>query len=169
MSIGKLAIACFVAAASLIAGCRSMRPGALEFPAQARQSPSVLAGCYRHTVGAWTPPLRAQDWPASQTPPPEFELDPTIVSGWPSADTVWTVRPAALVSRRHIPASWRYVRPDSVNIVWSTGFTGVYLRLRIVGDTLRGQATTFRDAHIKGEPPDPRASVVAVRHTCGAR
>jgi hypothetical protein len=125
-----------------------------------------MAGCYRLTLGTWSPPLRSQDWPASQTPPQRFELEATIVKLWLPKDTVWVVRPSSLVARDRMPANWRYISADSIAVVWSTGFTGVFLRLRVVGDTLRGEATTFHDAHIEGEPPDPRAPVVAVRDTC---
>jgi hypothetical protein len=138
----------------------------VESAAQSRSLPSAIAGCYRLEVGTWSPPLRAQDWPASQTPPQRFQLDTNVVSLWLPKDTVWAVRPRSLVSRDRMPATWRYISADSVAMVWSTGFTGVYLRLRIVGDTLRGLATTFHDAHTDGEPPDPRTSVVAVRDSC---
>jgi hypothetical protein len=137
-----------------------------ESVAQARPDPAVVAGCYRLTLGAWSPPLRAQDWPASQTPPQRFELDTTALPLWLPKDTVWAVRPASLVPRARMPATWRYISSDSIAIVWSTGFTGVHLGLRIVRDTLQGLATTFHDAHIEGEPPDPRASAVAVRDSC---
>lgn len=143
-----------------------LMPTSAELAAQSKPSAAAIAGCYRLILDTWSPPLRAQDWPASQTPPSEFQLDTTIVSLWLPRDTVWAVQPTVLVSRSRMPASWRYVGTDSVAIVWSTGFTGVDLRLQIVRDTLRGQARTFHDAHVEGEPPDPRTSAVAVRSRC---
>ena len=131
-----------------------LMPRSAELAAQSKPSAATIAGCYRLALGTWSPPLRAQDW----MPPSEFQLDTTIVSLWLPKDTVWTVQPTVLMPRSRMPASWRYVGTDSVAIVWSTGFTGVHLRLQIVRDTLRGQATTFKDAHI-----DMRRSRIARR------
>jgi hypothetical protein len=50
--------------------------------------------------------------------------------------------------------------------VWTNGFVGVQLRLIGRGDTLLGRARTLHDAHRAGEPPDPEASVIAVRVSC---
>jgi hypothetical protein len=133
-------------------------------------APVTMAGCYALTLGPWTPPLRAREWPASQTPPAEFELDTAIVPRLSGRDTARAVRPATLVVTRGLyPATWRVVTAGDISVVWSTGFTGVKLRLRVTGDTLRGDATTFHDAHWAGEPPDPQASVVAVRRRCTVR
>ena len=55
---------------------------------------------------------------------------------------------------------------DSLFVIWSTGFVGVGLELAVHGDTLLGTASTFHDYHASGEPPDPTATVVAIRQAC---
>jgi hypothetical protein len=53
--------------------------------------------------------------------------------------------PGSMPSVHHI-AFWRTLPPDSVEIAWSTGFSGWVFRLGIAGDTLRGQAEEIYDA-----------------------
>ncbi len=130
------------------------------------------AGCYALTLGGWSAlPLRRNGYPESTTPPARFRLD-TLV--FPSA---WgpqlAVEPAHLVPRNieasrpgNVKASWAVLSQDSIGIIWSDGFVGVRLRLAARGDSMVGLATTFHDAHIIGEPPDPSAPAVAVRAPC---
>jgi hypothetical protein len=136
-------------------------PWANEVHGQTRQPPRAMAGCYQATLGHWSSPLHIDHW----VPPSTFQLDTTVLSLWLPRDTAWAVQPK-LVHRDRLPASWRYTAPDSVVISWSTGFSGVQLRLRVTGDTLRGEAITRDDKHIVGEPPDPRAPVNAIRVPC---
>jgi hypothetical protein len=128
------------------------------------QSPANLAGCYSLTLGTWSPPLRHAS--ASQTPPRHLRLDTVPAVRSRPQDSLWAVHPSTLVARGRWPASWRLRAADSALVVWSTGFSGVRLHLRIFGDSLRGEAATFSDARIIGDPPEPRASVDLVRETC---
>jgi hypothetical protein len=78
-----------------------------------------------------------------------------------------TVAPADSTLRRRTRFShWGIYdsRPDSVYIILGDGLTGTALRLRVVGDTLRGRAYPFVDF------PAPRhsRSVAAVRIACKA-
>jgi hypothetical protein len=59
-------------------------------------------------------------------------------------------------------ASWT-MSNDSIRVIWSTGFTGVTLRLVVHGDSLVGVAATFHD---NVTPREPTAPVVAVRSAC---
>ena len=127
-----------------------------------------LSGCYRITLGSWSGPLPATGMPAAHTPPAHFRLDTVAVQGRFASGYV--VEPHALARQRRgvRPASWRPLGGDSLSVVWSTGFVGVTLRLVARGDTLVGRARTLHDAHAAGEPPDPEASVTAVRVRCEA-
>ena len=77
----------------------------------------------------------------------------------------FAVAPARVSALGEWPAGWA-VAGDSVDLGWSTGYTGVRLRLGVRGDTLVGRAVTFRDVHHPGEPPAPAAPARAVRTRC---
>jgi hypothetical protein len=117
-----------------------------------------LAGCYVLTLGSWSGPLPKNDAPAAYTPPTRFRLDTLATRQGGHA-----VEPMNLVPSARPLTSWRPIASDSVRIVWSTGFGGVALQLRVVGDTLRGRATPFTDTPTGREP---RASILAIRTGC---
>ena len=126
-----------------------------------------LAGCYQLTLGPWSRPGLAPAVAAAQTPPARFRLDTVAVSR-PSAGG-YAVEPMELLEGqgfRGRPAKWSPVGRDSVAIAWSTGFVGVALRLAVRGESLIGRARVFDDVQMAGEPPDPEASVTAIRVRC---
>jgi hypothetical protein len=127
-------------------------------------SPDVraLSGCYVVTLGAWSGPLPPTGDALAHTPPMQFRLD-TLTT---SRRIGFVVQPTTLVASDRPLTAWRPIAPDSVRIVWSTGFVGVALHLRVIRDSLIGLATTFHDYHPAGELPDPTARVVAVRSRC---
>lgn len=132
-------------------------------PARATVTPRVcaLAGCYQLSVGPWRgAPPGGPNLP-SQQPPTRARLD-TLALPQPFQDDGFVVEPVRVSPYGHWPAGWS-VAGDTVRLWWSTGFTGVSLRLGAHGDTLTGRAVTFHDAHRIGEPPDPEAPVRAVR------
>ncbi|GJG86473.1 hypothetical protein tb265_16540 [Gemmatimonadetes bacterium T265] len=122
----------------------------------------ALAGCYRLTVGSWQRAPAGGPTMTSQQPPARFRLDTVVLP--PPFDHRFAVQPAK-VAGGNWPAG-RSVAGDSVDLWWSTGFTGVRLRLAARGDTLVGRAETHHDSHVVGEPPDPEAPVRAVRTRC---
>jgi hypothetical protein len=117
-----------------------------------QQSPYVpsarekeLAGCYLVRLGDW------RENPGS--PVPQFELPSTIElklepAGWRglkvSPDIPELVRPG--LSSVLWPR-WRFFEPDSLSLVWSTGFHGVVLTVApSQGDTvLTGYAKSVQD------------------------
>ena len=58
---------------------------------------------------------------------------------------------------------WLQVRPDSVQLDWSSGFTGVTLGARVRGDMLQGRAMTFSD---EIGSPQASAKVTGRRIAC---
>jgi hypothetical protein len=139
-------------------------PLAITAQSQVVSSPvGQQSACYQLTLGTWSGALPATGMPQAQTPPAHFRLDTVVAAG----NAAWfSVEPGMLVERSRMLASWKPVLGDSLTIYWSTGFVGVTLRLAVRGDSLLGSATTFHDAHGRGEPPDPTADVVAVREPC---
>ena len=60
----------------------------------------------------------------------------------------------------------RLIGDDRIEIVWSTGFTGVEAELsRVSADTLRGEGVTFTDVY---PSTNHRATLTAVRVRCDA-
>jgi hypothetical protein len=63
-------------------------------------------------------------------------------------------------------ASWQLLTGDSVLVAWSTGFSGVILRLSVQGDSLVGKARTLIDLPTPPGVVEPTASIVARRVAC---
>ncbi len=154
---------CWCLALGLSGGLHSGSLGAQTPMAHVR----ALAGCYTLTLGEWSGPLPATGEPAAHTPPAHFQLDTALFK--PHRGPLYRVEPTWRGSVRLPLSSWSVGPGDSVRIAWSTGLIGVELRLIADGDSLTGIATTFHDAHVGGEPPDPSATVAAVRSICRVR
>jgi hypothetical protein len=123
-----------------------------------------IAGCYTTQMGSWSGPLPPTGMPVAHTPPAQFQLDTAVVRVGSQA---LAVHPARLAGQRPwAVATWVLRGPDSIIVVWTTGFVGVTLQLAVRQDSLIGHATTFHDAHIIGEPPDPSAPIIAARRAC---
>lgn len=65
--------------------------------------------------------------------------------------------------RMRLPSWWRVRPPDSLEVIWSTGFAGVQLAFRVRGDSLVGRALAFADVRRQLQPS---ATVVATRRSC---
>jgi hypothetical protein len=100
--------------------------------------------CYVLRTGGWKPPP-GQRLHVTHPPPPIVHLDTQRVG-----------RDIERVTRRlapHIPAltrgplapSWVRFAQDSLELVWSSGYEGVVVRLRERGDSVDGTARTFTD------------------------
>jgi len=77
----------------------------------------------------------------------------------------FVMRPRISVGRKNY-AYWRRLSPDSVELNWTTGFTGVHIRAKDAADSLSGIAQAWIDA---GEGmPFPTADFMARRIGCGA-
>jgi hypothetical protein len=144
-----------VAAAAV--GAQLAAPGVLG--AQ-QPSPGQVTGCYVLELGPWQPPLVEAN-ADFHTPPPQFRL---------RADTIDAIRSRAEPPIRHAHvrgfarAWWEPLPRDSVRIVWSDGFTGAEMRVRLAGDSLVGRVAARTDDVVPG--PAPRAQAVARRTDC---
>lgn len=110
----------------------------------AAADPIGLAGtCWSLELGLWAPPLGPRD---IRIPPERFRLD----GAWRSS-----------TRRRVVPmpppldalGGWRRLPGDSVEVVWSTGYQGVRLRLGLTPEgELEGTASAFSDVRASAEP-----------------
>lgn len=123
----------------------------------------AVAVCYALTLGEWRGRMRSgsTDW---HEPPRTFRLD-TIRSTRRPASYAARPRWVYLDPRRTtLPPWWHLYQSDSLEVVWSTGFSGVTVSFAIRGDSLvGGRAQAFAD--VRGET-QPWAPAAAVRMTC---
>lgn len=112
--------------------------------------------CYRLETGKWEPPSYG-------TPPDEFHL--RAETGTSKFERgVRTVRPV-IPSQGDPSGFWQWISRDSVRVVWTDGFVGVVLRVRVSEDSLlEGTAKVFTD--VVGGPPLPQTEVVGRRIEC---
>jgi|SRR5207248_5286613 len=122
------------------------------------QSVQRLAACYQLMMRDTS--TRFSDLPA------RFVLTDTALAtpfdGW------YALEPRTLHARTRMFATWRPLARDSVDIGWSTGFTGFTLRGVVKGDTLLGYAERVSDARPRGSVP-AGTSFQAVRVACRTR
>jgi hypothetical protein len=106
-------------------------------------SPESVVGCYDLRLGPWKPHPPEDSLPYA--PPPRVQLvtAPAVATFGPGYLTL-SPAPNSLPSV-HEFAGWRPGGGDSLDLYWSTGFQGLEMTVRVVGDTLRGSARTFTD------------------------
>ncbi len=62
---------------------------------------------------------------------------------------------------------WAWIKPDSIQLAFTNGFTFITYDLRVIGDTLAGPATIHYDFRIAGQA-DPSVAVRIRPVTCAA-
>lgn len=122
-------------------------------------------GCYEVERGAWNWTGALQD--SSQFEPPEFIRLLEEVAESRRTPNRWLVEPE-MVPYRPAPGSWAPVAEDSLSIVWTTGYTGVSMRLAASGDSLVGTMTGVTDERFIGVPHSS-APVVLRPRACNTR
>jgi hypothetical protein len=105
--------------------------------------PQRVAGCYVVNFGPWTPDLPIGRDSVFMYPPSRIQLHAdTGTTLWEQGQ--WLVRPAPGVPRSvHRFSFFRVSEPDTIEVLWSTGFSG--LRMRLDADALTGHAASFWD------------------------
>jgi hypothetical protein len=129
---------------------------------------SAQSTCVALQVGQWSGPFPSGA-PTLHQPPPMIRFDIATIDSARTAAGYRRLRPnlaafGALGRQRWEPA-WRTVGPHDIEAVWSNGFAGVRLRLRMSGDSLRGVAQAFHDV---GGVIQPTAPVTGARIQCPA-
>lgn len=136
----------------LLAAVLLFEPGCASQRAIVRVPPERYAGCYDMQHGAWNP---AEESKFSE-PPAHVVL---IWNGPKKRHTVGAI-PGTTPSI-HTVNSWAVV-DEGITVSWSTGFSGVVMKLHPVGTNLEGTLNTFWDF-----PAKPSfAPVTLTRVTC---
>ena len=122
----------------------------------------MVAGCWAVSMAPWRPTMNIVGDNIYSRPPAKIELQArrgTRVF----EEHGWLVRPApGTTPSIHDFSYFEGLGHDSIRVVWSTGFSGLTMRLAVGQDTLRGAAQTFWDF---GRPPQA-AEVLLARVPC---
>lgn len=107
--------------------------------------PENIQGCYELTLSAWRPNLNLGEDAVFVTPPHRIQLFAERgTQGWESEGYV--VKPAPGVEPSiHRGSYWSPKSSQSLEIVWTTGFSGLAMILKVEGTDLRGEAQSFWD------------------------
>jgi hypothetical protein len=126
------------------------------------------ANCYRIELGPWTPRGDLGEDSIFTFPPRRIAIRgrPDSATAADSSESIRPGRVARALERRpgsvHSDGGWHVIRKDSVELIYTTGFSGVVLYLRPEGTGWRGVAETFWDFP-RGTQ---RADAVLTRTTC---
>ena len=104
-----------------------------------------VAGCYIVNLGTWRPELSIGRDTVYMYPPSRIQLQTdTGTTLWEQGR--WLVRPAPGVPRSvHRFSFFRALGSDSIEVLWSTGLSGVRMRLKNEAGTMTGLADAFWD------------------------
>ena len=104
-----------------------------------------VVGCWELRMGAWSPTIMLGPDERIVTPPSRVLIDSTIGTR-PYERRNLLLRPApGAAPSVHRYSWWNMGRADSIQLRWTTGFSGVNMSLEHEGDTLRGVAETTWD------------------------
>ncbi|MGQ0713545.1 MAG: hypothetical protein ACT4PJ_07410 [Gemmatimonadaceae bacterium] len=124
-----------------------------------------VVGCWELRMGAWQPALMLGNDERIVTPPSRVLIDSTIGTR-PYERRNLLLRPApGAAPSVHRYSWWNMGRGDSIQLRWTTGFSGVNMNLFHEGDTLRGFARTEWDFDRQPQ----HANVTAWRVPCEAQ
>jgi hypothetical protein len=136
---------------------------ASESAAQSQSPPTAAVGCYAVKMGAWEPVVSLGADTIETIPPARIELlADTVTSG--RGRGAWIIRPApgAGASYHRFVSFYRPAPADSLDLTWTTGFSGLRMRVARSGTELVGWAQTFWDF----ERTRQRAPVRLIREPC---
>jgi hypothetical protein len=127
-----------IAAGLIVAG---VSPGTAQVPSTQYR----VAGCYSVSMGRWRPWRWLGNDAVLFRPPAKIELKTdTGVAQFERGHRLVRPAPGALPSF-HRFAYYLPAGPDSVQIVFTTGFDGLTMRLQVSAAALVGSAETFTD------------------------
>jgi hypothetical protein len=107
--------------------------------------PEMIQGCYELGTLTWHPDLKLGEDMEFITPPRRIEILAEHGSkGF--EQNGYLVRPAPGVPRSiHRASYWVPNGPNTIEVIWTTGHSGLFMRLKVESETLRGKATSFWD------------------------
>ena len=107
--------------------------------------PSRVVGCYSIELGRWEPTIALGGDADFLQPPTRIELLADV--GTSSIERgKWLIRPApGVAASRHRFSYFGAVGRDSIELVWTSGFSGLRMTVALHSDTLRGHAHALWD------------------------
>jgi hypothetical protein len=127
--------------------------------------PETIQGCYELGTLNWKPDLQLDKEEAVFiTPPPRIDL--LAERGTQGKEkNGYLVRPAPGVTQSvHRSTFWMPIGPKKIEVVFTTGTSGLYMRLTVQGGKLQGNAKTFWDFRRRRQT----AHVIAHKTDCGS-
>lgn len=107
-------------------------------------SAEAIQGCYEIGKLDWHPPFKGDDV-VFITPPERIQILAERGTQGPEKDQ-YLVRPAPGFPKTiHHYSYWRPTGSHSLEIVWSTGLSGLTMRVKLDRDALKGKAKPFWD------------------------
>ncbi len=100
--------------------------------------------CYTLRTGDWTPPS-GQKLDVTHAPPLVVQLDTLQVEHGVEQKRYRLGPDIPALGPRGLAPSWARVAPDSLQLLWSSGYEGVFVTLAVRGDSVSGGARTFTD------------------------
>jgi hypothetical protein len=107
--------------------------------------PESIQGCYDLGTLSWKPDLKLGEDQEFITPPQRIQiLAERGSTGFEKNG--YLVRPAPGFSKSiHRASYWESTGPQTIEVVFTTGFSGLTMKLKVEGETLRGEAKTHWD------------------------
>jgi len=169
MRYAFLLVLCFAGLHGIPSPAGSGAPDrAATVQAAARTEPDPLApeniqGCYKLHMSPWRPDLHLGEDSVFIAPPRAIQL--FAERGTKGFETNgYVVRPApGFKPTIHRGSYWQPKAPDAIQVVWTTGFSGLSMVLKPEGQNLRGTAKTSWDFN----RTEQTADVFAQRFACG--
>ena len=144
-----------------VAACLALTSQSL---AQGSEKPTAaqVSGCYQLQIGAWQPALKLDRDVEFITPPDRVNLKLDAAEhSWRKVGLLVRQAPGSRGSI-HTSGEWSVSKNVRVEILWSTGFSGLTMELANAPGGLHGSAKTFWDF----PRPTQRATVEAKRVSC---
>jgi hypothetical protein len=124
--------------------------------------PETIQGCYQLETLNWKPDLKLGEDEVFITPPQRIQILAERGSiGFEKNGYLVRAAPGSPKSI-HRASYWEPTGPKTIDIVFSTGTSGVSMRLKVEGDILRGKAKTHWDFPRR----DQTAQVIAHKIDC---
>lgn len=125
--------------------------------------PEAIQGCYEFGALSWKPDLKLGEDEVFITPPQRIRLlaEPGSVGFEKNG---YLVRPApGFPPSVHRASYWEPTGPNTLEVVFTTGTSGLSMQLKVEGETLRGKAKTHWDFPRRGQT----AQIIAQKTDCG--
>ena len=100
----------------------------------------MLRASYRD----WTPPS-GQKLDVTHSPPPVIQLDTQQVEHGVEQNRHRLGPHIPALGQRGLAPSWTRLASDSLQLLWSSGYEGVFVTLAVRGDSITGSARAFTD------------------------